>query len=176
MKNIFQIKRPYGSQIRFVLLLQSPTKPLSASSRTMSSRFVSSPLKPSPQDSHSPLFLFPWQVPSPRVLFLHLDLHLKVLSGPQTPASAARGAESDVMGLLLRERIVFLGTSVDDFVADAIIIQLLLLDAMDPTKDIRLFINYSCGSLRLDESPATWLGSGRSRWYPRTEKEDARGF
>lgn len=51
------------------------------------------------------------------------------------------------MGLLLRERIVFLGSSIDDFVADAIISQLLLLDAQDPTKDIRLFINSSGGSL-----------------------------
>lgn len=51
------------------------------------------------------------------------------------------------MGLLLRERIVFLGSSIDDFVADAIISQLLLLDAQDPTKDIRLFINSPGGSL-----------------------------
>ncbi|KAG6489928.1 hypothetical protein ZIOFF_051209 [Zingiber officinale] len=76
-----------------------------------------------------------------------IDLHLPVSSALQTPASAMRGAESDVIGLLLRERIVFLGTSVDDFVADAIISQLLLLDAMDPTKDIRLFVNSSGGSL-----------------------------
>lgn len=69
-------------------------------------------------------------------------------SSPQTPATAMRGAESDAMGLLLRERIVFLGTQIDDFVADAIISQLLLLDAQDPTKDIRLFINSSGGSLR----------------------------
>ncbi|CAL9117453.1 unnamed protein product [Musa textilis] len=68
-------------------------------------------------------------------------------SDPQTPATAMRGAESDVMGLLLRERIVFLGSSIDDFVADAIISQLLLLDARDHTKDIRLFINSSGGSL-----------------------------
>jgi len=54
------------------------------------------------------------------------------------------------MGLLLRERIVFLGSSIDDFVADAIMSQLLLLDAQDPTKDIRLFINSTGGSLRLD--------------------------
>lgn len=52
------------------------------------------------------------------------------------------------MGLLLRERIVFLGNNIDDFVADAIISQLLLLDAQDPTKDIRLFINSPGGSLR----------------------------
>eukprot|EP00262_Sarcandra_glabra_P010203 TRINITY_DN2516_c0_g1_i1.p1 TRINITY_DN2516_c0_g1~~TRINITY_DN2516_c0_g1_i1.p1 ORF type:complete len:221 (-),score=43.85 TRINITY_DN2516_c0_g1_i1:321-983(-) len=58
-----------------------------------------------------------------------------------------KGVESDVMGMLLRERIVFLGSSIDDFVADAIISQLLLLDAQDPTKDIRLFINSAGGSL-----------------------------
>lgn len=51
------------------------------------------------------------------------------------------------MGLLLRERIVFLGSSIDDFVADAIISQLLLLDAQDPKKDIKLFINSTGGSL-----------------------------
>jgi len=58
-----------------------------------------------------------------------------------------RGAESDIMGLLLRERIVFLGSEINDFVADAIISQLLLLDAQDPTRDIRLFINSPGGSL-----------------------------
>ncbi|XP_047176735.1 ATP-dependent Clp protease proteolytic subunit 4, chloroplastic-like [Vigna umbellata] len=70
------------------------------------------------------------------------------LSAPQTPATAARGADGDVMGLLLRERIVFLGSSIDDFVADAVMSQLLLLDAQDPTKDIKLFINSTGGSLR----------------------------
>ncbi|KAK6929720.1 Clp protease proteolytic subunit /Translocation-enhancing protein TepA [Dillenia turbinata] len=70
-----------------------------------------------------------------------------VSSAPQTPATAMKGAESDVMGLLLRERIVFLGNSIDDFVADAIISQLLLLDVQDPKKDIKLFINSPGGSL-----------------------------
>lgn len=59
-----------------------------------------------------------------------------------------RGAEADAMGLLFKERIVFLGSSIDDFVADAIISQLLLLDAQDHTKDIRLFVNSPGGSLR----------------------------
>ncbi|KAB2070451.1 hypothetical protein ERO13_A08G146600v2 [Gossypium hirsutum] len=68
-------------------------------------------------------------------------------SSPQSPATAMRGAEADAMGLLLRERIVFLGNNIDDFAADAIISQLLLLDAQDPTKDIRLFINSPGGSL-----------------------------
>ncbi|CAA3010083.1 ATP-dependent Clp protease proteolytic subunit 4, chloroplastic [Olea europaea subsp. europaea] len=58
-----------------------------------------------------------------------------------------RGAETDAMGLLLKERIVFLGNQIDDFLADAIISQLLLLDAQDPTKDIRLFVNSPGGSL-----------------------------
>lgn len=59
-----------------------------------------------------------------------------------------RGAETDAMGLLLRERIIFLGSEIDDFVADAIICQLLMLDAQDNKKDIRLFINSPGGSLR----------------------------
>eukprot|EP00250_Pteridium_aquilinum_P005747 c15798_g1_i1 orf=153-1073(+) len=65
----------------------------------------------------------------------------------QTPAVAQKAAEADVMGLLLQQRIVFLGSSLDDFTADAIISQLLLLDAQDPAKDIRLFINSSGGSM-----------------------------
>jgi len=73
------------------------------------------------------------------------------LSSPQTPERAMRGAESDTMGFLLRERIVFLGSEIDDFVADATVSQLLLLDAQDPTKDIKLFINSPGGSLRLYE-------------------------
>ncbi|KAH7687206.1 ATP-dependent Clp protease protease subunit protein [Dioscorea alata] len=82
-------------------------------------------------------------------LGLEKDLYSSWLtaSSPQTPATAMRGAESDVMGLLLKERIVFLGTSIDDFVADAIISQLLLLDAQDSSRDIRLFINSPGGSL-----------------------------
>jgi ATP-dependent Clp protease, protease subunit len=59
------------------------------------------------------------------------------------------GADSgDVMGLLLRERIVFLGNEIEDFLADAVVSQLLLLDAIDPESDIRLFVNSPGGSLR----------------------------
>ncbi|KAF5746926.1 ATP-dependent Clp protease proteolytic subunit 4 chloroplastic-like [Tripterygium wilfordii] len=68
-------------------------------------------------------------------------------SATQMPVTAMRGAESDAMSLLLRERIVFLGNTIDDVVADYIISQLLLLDAQDSTKDIRLFINSPGGSL-----------------------------
>jgi hypothetical protein len=45
-----------------------------------------------------------------------------------------RQESGDPFGLLLRQRIVFLGNQVDDFTADAVISQLLLLDSQDPEK------------------------------------------
>ena len=53
----------------------------------------------------------------------------------------------DIFSRLLRERIVFLGTPVDDAVADSIVAQLLFLDAEDPEKDIQLYINSPGGSV-----------------------------
>ena len=53
----------------------------------------------------------------------------------------------DIYSRLLRERIVFLGTQVDDAVADSIVAQLLFLDAEDPEKDIQLYINSPGGSV-----------------------------
>jgi ATP-dependent Clp protease protease subunit len=47
----------------------------------------------------------------------------------------------DIYSLLLRERIVFLGTPIDDMVANLIVAQLLYLDREDPEKDINLYIN-----------------------------------
>ena len=59
------------------------------------------------------------------------------------PVLAPRTAEmqGDPFGLLLRQRTIFMGGEVEDFGADAIISQLLLLDSQDPSKDIKLFIN-----------------------------------
>ncbi|NJM89710.1 MAG: ATP-dependent Clp endopeptidase proteolytic subunit ClpP [Hydrococcus sp. RU_2_2] len=53
----------------------------------------------------------------------------------------------DIYSRLLRERIVFLGTPIDDQVADSIVAQLLYLDAEDPEKDIQLYINSPGGSV-----------------------------
>lgn len=53
----------------------------------------------------------------------------------------------DIYSRLLRERIVFLGTPVDDNVADSIVAQLLFLEAEDPEKDIQLYINSPGGSV-----------------------------
>src|SRR5947209_11134 len=52
----------------------------------------------------------------------------------------------DIFSRLLRERIVFLGTVVDDGVANLITAQLLFLEAEDPDKDINLYINSPGGS------------------------------
>lgn len=53
----------------------------------------------------------------------------------------------DIYSRLLRERIVFLGSAIDDTVADSIVAQLLFLDAEDPEKDIQLYINSPGGSV-----------------------------
>ncbi|KAH9675583.1 ATP-dependent clp protease proteolytic subunit 3 [Citrus sinensis] len=55
--------------------------------------------------------------------------------------------ELDTTNMLLRQRIIFLGSQVDDLTADFIISQLLFLDAEDSKKDIRLFINSPGGSV-----------------------------
>ncbi|MDQ3238598.1 MAG: ATP-dependent Clp protease proteolytic subunit [Actinomycetota bacterium] len=52
----------------------------------------------------------------------------------------------DIYSRLLRDRIVFLGTPVDDSVANAIMAQLLLLDAEEPDQDVNLYINSPGGS------------------------------
>ena len=53
----------------------------------------------------------------------------------------------DIFSMLLRQRIIFLGTAVDDHVASLIIAQLLFLEAEDPEKDINLYINSPGGSV-----------------------------
>jgi ATP-dependent Clp protease, protease subunit len=61
---------------------------------------------------------------------------------PTVIESSARGERAfAIYSLLLRERSVFLGSEVDDDVANVIIAQMLYLDAEDPDKDITLYIN-----------------------------------
>ena len=61
---------------------------------------------------------------------------------PMVVESGARGERAyDIYSLLLKERIVFLGTPIDDHVSNAIIAQLLFLDREDPERDINLYIN-----------------------------------
>jgi ATP-dependent Clp protease protease subunit len=53
----------------------------------------------------------------------------------------------DIYSLLLRERIVFLGTPIDDQIANLIVAQLLYLDREDPDKDIHMYINSPGGHI-----------------------------
>ena len=73
----------------------------------------------------------------------------KILSYvPTVIESSSRGDKSfDIFSRLLRERIIFLGTPVDDMVANLIVAQLLLLDSENPEKDIMLYINSPGGSV-----------------------------
>ncbi len=67
---------------------------------------------------------------------------------PMVVEQSGRGERSfDIYSRLLRERIIFLGTQVDDMVADSIVAQLLFLDAEDPEKDVQLYINSPGGSV-----------------------------
>ena len=53
----------------------------------------------------------------------------------------------DIYSRLLRERIIFVGTAIDDKVADSVVAQLLYLEAEDPEKDIQIYINSPGGSV-----------------------------
>src|SRR6478609_6735081 len=53
----------------------------------------------------------------------------------------------DIYSRLLKDRIVFLGTQVNDEVANSIVAQLLFLQSDDPTRDIHLYINSPGGSV-----------------------------
>ncbi|WP_048601336.1 ATP-dependent Clp endopeptidase proteolytic subunit ClpP [Rubeoparvulum massiliense] len=53
----------------------------------------------------------------------------------------------DIYSRLLKDRIIFLGTEIDDQVANSIVAQLLFLAAEDPEKDISLYINSPGGSI-----------------------------
>ena len=67
---------------------------------------------------------------------------------PTVVEQSGRGERSfDIYSRLLRERIIFLGTDVNDQVADAMVAQLLFLEAEDPEKDIQVYINSPGGSI-----------------------------
>ena len=62
--------------------------------------------------------------------------------------TTARGERAyDIYSLLLKERIVFLGTGIDDQVANSIVAQLLFLDREDPERDISIYVNSPGGMI-----------------------------
>ncbi len=67
---------------------------------------------------------------------------------PYVIEQTSRGERSyDIYSRLLKDRIIFLGSAVDDTVANLIIAQLLFLEADDPKKDISFYINSPGGSI-----------------------------
>ena len=76
---------------------------------------------------------------------------MKEITNYQVPIvveQTARGERSfDIYSRLLNERIIFLGTPIDDTVANLVMAQLLHLESEDPDKDIQLYINSPGGSV-----------------------------
>ena len=71
-----------------------------------------------------------------------------IVGVPYVIEQTARGERSyDLWSRLLKDRIVFLGTPVDDYVANLIVAQLLFLEKEDPDKDIDFYINSPGGSV-----------------------------
>ena len=74
------------------------------------------------------------------------DPHMMLV--PMVVEQTSRGERAyDIYSRLLRDNIIFLGTPVDDTVANLIIAQMLFLEAEDPEKDISLYINSPGGSI-----------------------------
>src|SRR6202522_3754158 len=67
---------------------------------------------------------------------------------PMVIERTARGErEFDIYSRLLNERIIFVGSEIDDFVANITVAQLLHLESADPDKDISIYINSPGGSI-----------------------------
>lgn len=67
---------------------------------------------------------------------------------PMVIDSSARGERAyDIFSLLLKERIVFLGTPITDQIANLIVAQLLYLNSEDPNQNINMYINSPGGSI-----------------------------
>ena len=72
---------------------------------------------------------------------------MELSNTPRASASGMGGLDDQVYQRLLKERIIFLGSVVEDSMANAICAQMLLLAAEDPEKDIYLYINSPGGSI-----------------------------
>jgi ATP-dependent Clp protease protease subunit len=67
---------------------------------------------------------------------------------PMVVEQTSRGERAyDIYSRLLRDNIIFLGTPVDDTIANLVIAQLLFLEAEDPEKDVSVYINSPGGSI-----------------------------
>jgi ATP-dependent Clp protease, protease subunit len=79
---------------------------------------------------------------------LHNELTVRNYSMPYVVEQTNRGERTyDIFSRLLKERIIFLGTPIDDTIANLIMAQLLHLESEDPDKDINLYINSPGGDI-----------------------------
>jgi ATP-dependent Clp protease protease subunit len=78
----------------------------------------------------------------------------------------------DIYSRLLRERIIFIGTPLDDHIASLTIAQLIFLEAEDSEKDINLYINTPGGS-NYDPSTMDWRIAGPNNRYRNSCKRNA---
>ena len=79
---------------------------------------------------------------------LHVPSHLGLATpAGRMPGGGSNGLDDQVFNRLLKERIIFMGSAVEDSMANAICAQLLLLAAEDPDRDIFLYINSPGGSV-----------------------------
>jgi ATP-dependent Clp protease protease subunit len=74
------------------------------------------------------------------------DAHMALV--PMVVEQTARGERAfDIYSRLLKDNIIFLGTPIDDMIANLVVAQLLFLEAEDPDRDISLYINSPGGSI-----------------------------
>jgi ATP-dependent Clp protease, protease subunit len=79
---------------------------------------------------------------------VHDELTVRNYSMPYVVEQTNRGERTyDIFSRLLKERIIFLGTPIDDTIANLIMAQLLHLESEDPDKDINLYINSPGGDV-----------------------------
>ena len=76
----------------------------------------------------------------------HIEIYNQLV--PMVVESTGRGERAyDIFSRLLKERIVFIGTPIDDTIASLVVAQLIFLESEDPDKDIHLYINSPGGSV-----------------------------
>ena len=82
---------------------------------------------------------------------------------PTVIEQTARGERAyDIWSRLLKDRIVFLGTAINDDIANVIVAQLLFLESEDPEKDIMLYINSPGGSISAEGADGKYWIYGKN--------------
>jgi ATP-dependent Clp protease protease subunit len=78
----------------------------------------------------------------------HVRRHIYDYMVPMVVEQSARGERAyDIYSRLLKDRIIFLGSAIDDQVANLVIAQLLFLEGEDPDRDVQIYVNSPGGSV-----------------------------